>query len=129
MLFLVVATVTGSIAKEGNTAEVISAETLYKMILDGAEVTIIDSRRSEDFEKEHITGAIGLSVTDTNAKTLSEVAPDVSKKIVFYCQNVKCQSSVIAASKAIGAGYKYVYEFTGGIEEWKKQGYPTASSK
>ena len=103
----------------------ITGENLKKMFDDGAEFLLIDARREKDYDKEHIPGAINLSAIDTNAMTLAKIAPDINTKLVFYCQNVKCQASPIAASKAIGAGYRYVYEYSKGIEGWKKLGFET----
>lgn len=113
--------------KAKNGPKVITAETLKKMMEDGAEFLLIDARRKKDYDDKHIAGAINLSAIDTNAKTLAEVAPEMDTKLVFYCQNAKCQASPIAASKALGAGYKYVYEFKNGLDEWVELGYPAVS--
>lgn len=118
-----------SFAKEDLKIETISAGTLKKMIDDEAAFLLIDARRTEDFKDEHIETAISLPATDVNAKTLTEVAPDIHHKLVFYCQNLKCQASHIAASKAIGAGYKYIYVYSYGIDNWKEKGFPTVTSE
>ncbi len=109
-------------------AEQVSTGTLKKMIDDEASFVLIDARRTKDFDSEHIGKAISLPATDVNAKTLAEAAPDVMTKLVFYCQNVRCQASPIAARKALGAGYKYVYEYSAGIDDWKEHGYPTVKA-
>ena len=119
---------TQAFAKGGAEIETISAETLKKMHDDSAKFILIDARRAEDYAKEHIVKAINLPATDVNSKTLAEVAPEMTTKLVFYCQNLKCQASHIAASKALGAGYKYIYEFSAGIEGWKEHSYPTETS-
>jgi rhodanese-related sulfurtransferase len=116
-------------AADKTEIETITAETLKKMIDDKASFVLIDARRDKDYNEEHIISAINVSATDISSKTLAEVAPEVTTKLVFYCQNTKCQASHIAASKALGAGYKYLYEFSGGIEDWKKHGYPTVIAK
>lgn len=111
-------------ASDDKKANNISTATLKKMIDDKAVFILIDARRQKDFDKEHIETAIALPATDVNAKTLAEVAPDVKTKLVFYCQNPKCQASPIAAAKAIGAGYTYVYEYSAGIDDWKEHEFP-----
>lgn len=104
----------------------ISGATIKKMLDDKAAFQLIDARRKTDFDAEHIVGAISLPATDVNAESLAKISDDVNSKFVFYCQNPKCQASPIAAGKAIGAGYKYVYEYRGGIDDWKAADYETA---
>lgn len=116
-------------AAEDSKIDTISSGTLKKMIDDKAELLLIDARRTKDFDKEHIETAISLPATDVNAKTLSEIAPDITQKLIFYCQNLRCQASHIAAGKAIGAGYKYVYVHNAGIDDWKEQGFPVVSAE
>lgn len=113
-----------SFASKESKIDTISTANLKKMIDDEADFLLIDARRTKDFEKSHIETAISLPANDVNAKTLIEIAPSVMKKLVFYCQNLKCQASHIAASKAFGAGYKYVYVYSAGIEDWELNGYP-----
>lgn len=128
-IVLVVSLLTSqAFAKNGAEIETISAETLKKMHDDSAKFILIDARRAEDYAKEHIVNAVNIPATEVNSKTLAEVASEMTAKLVFYCQNPKCSASHIAASKAIGAGYKYIYEFSGGIESWKEHNYPTVAS-
>ena len=118
-----------SLAANKTKIETITAETLKKMLDDQAKFVLIDARRDKDYNEEHIVSAVNLSATDVSSKTLEEIAPENTTKLVFYCQNTKCQASHIAASKALGAGYKYLYEFSGGIEDWKAHNYPTIAAK
>ena len=110
---------------EKTEIETVSAENLKKMMDDKAHFILIDARKAEDYNKEHIVSAISLPATDVNSETLQKIAPEVTTKLVFYCQNLRCQASHIAASKALGAGYKYLYEFGAGIDGWKELGLPT----
>lgn len=128
IVLLVGLTATQAFAANNSEIETISAENLKKMSDDSAHFVLIDARRAKDYKKEHIIGSINLPALDVNSKTLAEIAPENKTKLVFYCQNLKCSASHIAASKALGAGYKYIYEFSGGIESWKQHGYPTKSS-
>lgn len=124
-IILAFAFIIASLPAFAEDAAVITSDNVKKMIDDKAAFGLVDSRREKDFWEEHIETAVNLPASDTNAQTLAEMFPDVSTKLVFYCQNVKCQASHIASSKAIGAGYQYVYVYTKGIEEWKELGYPT----
>ena len=120
-LFLMV---TPSLASEVNQVVVIPAEELHKMIEDKAHFVLIDTRYVDLFNKGHIEGAINLTAEEVNSESLAKVTEDdVHIKIVFYCGDVDCPASNIAAYKAIGAGYKYVYRYSGGYEDWLKHGF------
>lgn len=101
----------------------IAADELYKMIQDGADIVLIDARREADFKEGHIPSAISLPADKVDAESLAQYADNMNKKLVFYCADTNCTASRIGAAKAIGAGYKYVYEFPGGYADWKKCGY------
>lgn len=123
---MVLATI-NSAAFAAEDVKTISTATLKKMIDDEADFLLIDARRSKDFDEKHIKNAISLPASDVNAKTLAELAPDVTHKLVFYCQNPKCQASHIAANISIGAGYKYVYVYGAGIDDWEANKYPVVT--
>lgn len=46
------------------------------------------------------------------------------RKLIFYCE-AKCWMSWNAAKRAVECGYKAVYWFPGGMQEWTAAGYPT----
>mgnify|MGYP000994324217 CR=1 FL=1 len=50
---------------------------------------------------------------------------DKSKEVVVYCASRKCDASKKAAEKLEDMGFD-VCSYEGGIEEWKKAGYPMA---
>ena len=107
----------------------ISGEELHKMIEDNADFILIDARGTEEFKKEHIAGAINLPANKVDAETLEKLSDNMEKKLVFYCSSTKCTASRIASAKAFGAGYKYVYEYLGGLADWKEQKYKTVTAK
>ncbi len=102
---------------------VITAEELNKMMADGADFILIDARYEQMFKDGHIPGAISIPADKVNAESLAEHTEDMNRKLIFYCADTTCPASRIGAAKAIGAGYKYVYEFPGGIAEWKEHKY------
>lgn len=123
-LFVSVLSFTAFSLEVSSSPLVISAETIRKMTNDEANLKIIDARREKEYWEQHIEGALSLPATEVNAKTLEEVVINMDTKLIFYCQNTKCTASEIAASKAIGAGYKYVYVYSGGMEDWISHNYP-----
>lgn len=85
-----------------------------KEIIDLEDVTILDVRTPEEYEEEHIEGA--LLIPDYDLKNLADSKlPDKDEKILVYCRS---GSRSRAASEAlIDMGYTNVYDF-GGIVDW-----------
>ena len=72
-----------------------------------------------------IPGAVLL--TDSDDFKASELPPDKTKPLVFYCANTSCGASHHAAAKAITAGYTNVKVLPEGIAGWVKAGKKTQS--
>ncbi len=70
-----------------------------------------------------IPGALLLS--DSETFTTSELPPQKSRPLVFYCANTHCGASHEAAEKAIVAGYTNVKVLPAGIAGWVKAGKKT----
>jgi len=114
-------------ASDGKPYKEITAEQLKEMQKNNDSLVLIDSRGGKYFNGEVIAGAVHLSVKDTNAETLGKIVASKGADIVFYCTNTACQASALSAYKAAYAGYASLYKYSGGIEEWKEKGLPTAT--
>lgn len=67
-----------------------------------------------------IPGAVLLSDYETFAST--ELPPDKTQPLVFYCANTQCGASHEAASKALAYGYRDVKVLPAGILGWAEAG-------
>jgi len=101
----------------------IDAETLIKLAHDHTDLVIIDSRIKSDRRQGFIAGSISLSDTDTDCATLLPIIDNKTTPTVFYCNGPKCRRSDRAVSTATECGYKNLYWFRGGFEEWKEKHY------
>ncbi len=79
---------------------------------------LLDVRTVEEFNSEHIAGAVNIPV-ESLASRLSEVPKD--QPIVVYCRSGN--RSATAASILADAGYSSIYDL-GGIITWVAQGLP-----
>jgi rhodanese-related sulfurtransferase len=83
--------------------------------------TILDVRSPEAFAEEHVPGAVSMphrKINSENTATWSK-----SRLIVVYCYSPACNGAAKAAGKLTALGFP-VKEMIGGIEYWKKEGYP-----
>ena len=106
---------------EGST--IINAEALIQLARDDENLAIIDSRIRSDRRQGFISGSISLPDTETSCATLFRVIDNKETATVFYCNGPKCRRSDRAVVIARECGYKNIYWFRGGFEEWKNKNY------
>ena len=87
---------------------------------DASHVVVLDVRSREGFEAGHIPGATHLPFEEL-PRRLRELPK--GKPIVTYCWDVTCMLATKAAYVLAAQGYR-PKELLGGIEEWRKAGFP-----
>ena len=94
---------------------------LERMIKSGDNnITVIDVRAAEDYDKGHIPGAIDFSA---NRDKLASVLPkDKGALVVAYCGGPKCVAYKAAAKAAEKLGYTNVKHLAAGISGWRESG-------
>lgn len=92
-------------------------------VRDSADAIWIDARPQEEFEREHVPGALLLNEDRWNEllpQVLAVWAPE--KRVVVYCSSESCGSSrEIAHRLRKEAGLTNVFVLEGGWEAWKKE--------
>ena len=87
-------------------------------------LVIIDSRISGDLRQGYIEDSISMPDIDTDCYSLSIHLKTKQSPVLFYCNGPKCGRSTNATRIALACGYKNIYWFRGGFEEWKEKDYP-----
>ncbi|MEK6664360.1 MAG: rhodanese-like domain-containing protein [Pseudomonadota bacterium] len=105
-------------------AKRVDAETVIEVAGRLKNLVIVDSRIPDDRKIGYIEHSISLPDAKTNCKSLAKIIPGKSTPVLFYCNGVKCGRSVVATKIALQCGYKNIYWFRGGFEEWKSKEYP-----
>lgn len=85
-------------------------------------IVVIDARKAEAYDKEHIPGAISfphVTMDKESVKSLSRNAIYVT-----YCDGIGCNASTKGALKMTELGFD-VKELMGGLDWWKRDGYST----
>ena len=96
-----------------NYQQVTAAEAVSLMDTE-EEYIILDVRTREEYENEHIPGAICIPNETIGAKEIPEL-PDKNQLILVYCRSGN--RSKQAAEKLASLGYTNIVEF-GGIIDW-----------
>jgi len=107
-----------------NGAMTVNAQQVVELVSANPGLVILDNRKPEDFANGHIEGAVRLIDTDVSAETLAKHVAAKETPVLFYCNGLKCGRAAKASEKAIALGYRKVYYYALGMEEWNKQGLP-----
>ena len=99
---------------------------LNDAIQHGEKIVVIDARSAEAFTEEHIPGAMSLPHRTMNQETTSHL--DRKTLYVTYCDGIGCNASTKGALKMAHLGFR-VKELIGGLDWWKRDGYPTQTSE
>ena len=105
-------------AQIGHTA----AETLKTAINNNEPVVILDVRDKEQYDQEHLPGAISLPRAAIELE-IDEIVPDQDTHIVAHCGG-NTRGSLSAHTLQI-MGYQNASVLTGGFRGWKAAGLPT----
>ena len=81
----------------------------------------LDVREREEWDEGHIPGALHIARGWLEARVEQAVA-DKSRPIVAYC--AAGNRSAFAARTLEELGYEHVVSLAGGIDDWKRRGYP-----
>jgi len=98
---------------------------LNEMLRNGENVIVIDARNEAAYGQEHIPQAINFPHRQMNAESTSRL--DRHALFVTYCDGIGCNGSTKGALKLAELGFN-VKELLGGLDWWKRDGYPTVSS-
>jgi len=102
----------------------VNAEKTIELIINMANLIVIDSRKEAEYLKGHIQGSVNLLDTEMTLDKLQKHVPDKSTPLLFYCNGERCLRSLRASTKALDWGYNNIYWFRGGWSEWVKKGMP-----
>ena len=104
-----------------NRVQLVNDEMLKRLVEDGEikDFIIIDVRESSEYEMEHIKEARLVPL----AKLLStNFSSDAEKPVIFHCRSGG--RTKINENKLLKTGFKDIYSMEGGIEQWKRCGFP-----
>ena len=101
-------------------ATMVSPHSVRERMSNGDESFIlVDVRAKEDYEREHVAGAINIDTSQELPIILNEfkALPD-TKEIIMYCYSSACMNGRKAGNFLAGNGV-YVKEMTIGWNEWR----------
>jgi len=98
---------------------------LSETLRDGERVMVLDVRSPEDYEAEHIPGALNMPHRSMSPETTQGL--DRETLYVTYCDGIGCNGSTKGALNMARLGFK-VKELVGGLDWWRRDGHPTEAA-
>lgn len=95
---------------------------LNTALQNGEKIVVIDTRSPEAFAEEHIPDAVNFPHRNMSEESTAHL--DRAVLYVTYCDGIGCNASTKGALNMAQLGFR-VKELIGGLEWWKRDGYPT----
>ena len=92
----------------------INYDTLQKMLNNNSNIVLIDVRTKDEFQYNHLNGAINIPVHDFSEALIKKKINNKNTVIIVYCEYGG--RSKKAVKKLIKMGYNNVYNLDGGID-------------
>jgi rhodanese-related sulfurtransferase len=101
----------------------IKLDKAYKLHKNG--IKFIDARSPEEFVAGHIKNAINIPFY--GSENYLDVVNKFNKNeiLVTYCSSADCDMSILSANELFELGFKRIYVFVGGYDEWTRNNLPT----
>ncbi|TNE33625.1 rhodanese-like domain-containing protein [bacterium] len=91
-----------------------------KARIDDPNFIIIDARSEEDYAKKHIGNSINIFPHSDESKYFEKIYTlPRDKKFIIYCNGGNCDLSHQVAEDMKIAGFKNIFIYTSGWEEWE----------
>jgi rhodanese-related sulfurtransferase len=88
----------------------------------GENITVVDARSSEAFQREHIPAAINIPHRTMSPDTTRHI--DKRALVVTYCDGIGCNASTKGALNMLTLGFR-AKELMGGLDWWKRDSHKT----
>lgn len=87
----------------------------------GAHLVVLDARSPDAYAECHVRGALSLPHRGISPTTTAHLPEDAV--LVVYCWGPACNAATKAAQRLSALGFR-VKEMIGGLEYWRREGYP-----
>jgi rhodanese-related sulfurtransferase len=104
----------------------ISPGDLHRLVQGPGHVSVIDVNSRDSWLRARVPGAKHLDPVDYQD---SDLPPEKSEMVVFYCSNPMCRKAPNAARRAKKIGYTNVHVMSAGISGWLAANLPTESGE
>lgn len=101
---------------------IITASELQEKIDHNPDLLLINVLNEENYTDCHIPGSVNIT-HDHLVENLAGL--DKDKEVVLYCAHSNCSKSRQAYELLADLGFTNLYDYAGGMKDWRKKGFKT----
>ena len=101
----------------------IGRDELRAKIENGEEFVLVDALAPMSYARSHLPGAVNLPLEWVDERAARRI-PQLHTKVVVYCVDAECDSSVLVAERLRSLGYTNVRHYLEGKADWTAAGLP-----
>lgn len=90
-------------------------------------IVVLDAQGPGWFEREHLPGARRIDWDDI-VGSARDALPDPATPVAVYCWNSTCTGSEVVVAVLERLGYREVYRYVGGKQDWVDNGGTTVAA-
>lgn len=102
-------------------AKAINYSQVKKLMADPS-VMILDARNEHEFAEGHLPNSRNIFALEFERYIPELIGMNKDIRIIVYCGGGQCELSHELSNNLIGLGFKKIYIYLGGWEDWKKNG-------
>lgn len=102
-------------------AKAINYSQVKKLMADPS-VMILDARNEHEFAEGHLPNSRNIFALEFEQYIPELIGMNKDIRIIVYCGGGQCELSHELSNNLIGLGFKKIYIYIGGWEDWKKNG-------
>jgi rhodanese-related sulfurtransferase len=107
----------------------IQTEALSKIVRSSnPSIMIVDARSLKTDNGKRIPSAKPIPF-NAPIENITANLPDKQAMIIVYCSHAQCVESGLLSDRLVRMGYKNIWKYPGGIEEWEQSGYKVEQGK
>ncbi len=110
----------GSPRRATQELPMVDLEAVWQATEDSSTV-LLDARSTFQFELGHIPGAVNVPADSNSLSDHLRRLQLADRKIIVYCAGIHCDAAERLAKRLRDLGFRNVYLFPGGWEEWISQ--------
>ncbi len=104
--------------------QLISPAELNTALSNGEDITVLDVRSVDDFDRRRLPGARNNCVYEVAfLDRMPDLVADKEKKVCVYGHDAGTREARMAAEKLVRAGYRRVSELRDGVAGWESAGF------